>query len=257
MVDISLRSIPIPQVISNFHYSIIYWVLRLSLITTVFGFSLVSRTYLDRLTTIEGIIRIICLCLAIFVVGSIYRNFLAAFFISKGDYPKGWFFALNIPFIHPIAWARTLFLKTPEPVSAEVLAQSEVEQDTALSTVKTLQDRFNKGDRNNPIKVLIILFLILSYIFQFMEAVNSINAGNLSLLFISFIVSLSLVFWYFSDAKALFIIFGIQSFLVLAFFIADYESLQTYVPVAGLLNMVFFYALFHFDRLNFIENNDY
>jgi hypothetical protein len=251
-----LRVTPIIQRISPLTYSIIYWTLRLTLFVSVLGF-------------IEVLVRIskhgfgspawfltLCFCIGIYVVASLYRNFLSAYLVTKGKYPSYTYWFLNIPVLHVIAWITTLFVKSKPPVRIPPVESLDEEPETAGEheiVMLDVQADFLRSNKNETIKILVLVFTGL-FLYKgqwlFGESYSqSIPTGSLWMI----VIGLLVLVWYMIEKRLLFPLFVIQSLFILIMVMLIEPESYSNIVVFGLVNLVLYYSLFHFDDIQFVD----
>lgn len=243
--DFKMNTVYLDTQMSKSQYSIVYWVLRLTLFGYLFGLASYARLRfgLDQ----ENIfyIKLILFVFSIFVVGSIYRNTLTTLIINSGKYPKWLYIVLNIPIINLIGWIISLVsYKTTKGESSE-------ESQSRLNRV--LKDFSN--NENTIIKVLIIFTLFIKIIIDSYRL--DFNVGGMSLenpLIVIGVALLSMGFtiWYLWDHKSYFPLLIIQTLILVVGIIFIGIDWILLFPVAGILNLVIYYSLFHLPHINWV-----
>ena len=243
----------------------------------------------QRAVTLTVMFQVAAACFSIFVAGSIYRNFLTDYMVSKGRSPGWLYWFLNVPILSFFAWIYTFFIPAQSPSSDEYDTiidedQTQLPPDTGVNIstaelvdpeehssseenpstyegpavyhVHPLQNDFIDQGRNTMIKVILILFSI---------GLMAMQMNNTSLGFLNpnrglpespilmVIITLALTIWYMFDWKAMMPLFFIQCFGIFSIvFFQMQDSISTMIG-AGLVNMMVYYSLFHFDHLKLIN----
>lgn len=287
--DLTLRTIRLTPVINQLTFSLIYWPLRILLLVAAFGILSLVAVSFQRALTLTVMIQLAAACFSIFVVGSLYRNFLTDYLVSKGRSPGWLYWFLNIPILSFFAWIYTFFIPAQSSSSNEYDTPTDEEQtqlspDTGVkpsvqelvepgeqpSTEEVtstyegppvyhahpLQNDFIDEGRNTMIKVILILFSIGLMAMQFSHTSLGFlrpNAGLPESPILLLMITLALTIWYMFDWKAMLPLFFIQCFGILSIaFFQMQDSLSTMIG-AGLVNMMVYYSLFHFDHLKLIN----
>lgn len=256
--DISFRTVQLFSKLSNLSFSVIFWTFRLPLFISVFGIiSYMDRVFIGDLN-FDMAFSLVCFCFAIFVLGSLYRNFLSAYFISKGLTPGWRYFFLNVPVINLFVWISLLLrpAKPEDSFSASLSEKVGTETDQKILMAKDLQKKFVRDNRNNGIKLFIFLFIVLRSILKISGMDSRLigsDQGDPVLFSLLTLLSLGLTIWYFSHKKALYVLFAIQSLLLLVIGVFQFESMLQLTTTSAMINMMIYYALFHFDKLNFVN----
>jgi len=259
--DLSLRTIFTGPKLNVLTFSIIYWVLTLTLIIEVFG-AVKHFSYFDM--SFNYVFKLVSFCFGIFVISSFYRNFIPYFLSSRG-YNIGWvYLLLNIPIVQFFTWLSViLFMPAKESTTSTNENDTSEKEENVLKNTRLLQAEFVKGDKNKSIKMVIIVLMILRLVVQLLQGNPGRQIGFQGdpvmaylALFVSSIISLGLIIWYFSDKKAIFILFAIQAFLVIVSGLTRAEPLIAIVSISGLINVVTYYVLFHFDQMKFVQVNE-
>ena len=254
-VDFSLRTIEVSKIYNWKTYSIIYWVFRLTLIVSVFGIVFYVKYFIrEEGLTIKIIFSILSFIIAIFMTASLYRNYVSSYFISKGRYPGLLYLFLNIPFLNVIAWIISVVISSKKIE----INNTNIDSDIALVKAKIIQKTFIKQKRNDIIKIFIILFMTANLIGKVIGNNKGIGISYEidKWEYVAFyLISIILTIWYMSDNRAIFILFGLQSFLILLLTLINMQELLLVTATSGLINMFFYYSIFHFDKLKF-RNED-
>lgn len=287
--DLTLRTIRLTPVINQLTFSLIYWPFRILLIVAAFGTLSMVAVSFQRAVTLTVMFQVAAACFSIFVAGSIYRNFLTDYMVSKGRSPGWLYWFLNVPILNFFAWIYTFFIppqssssdenETPtdegqtqlspdtgviissaELVDPEEHSSSEENPSTyegpAVYHVHPLQNDFIDEDRNTMIKVILILFS---------AGLMAMQLNNTSLGFLNpnrglpespiliVIITLALTIWYMFDWKALMPLYFIQCFGIFSIVFFQMQDSLSIMIGAGLINMMVYYSLFHFDHLKLIN----
>jgi len=222
-------------------HSIVYWSLRLVLFVTALGIaSFIGNSFRQPLNAYV-IVRVAAYGYAIIVLSATYRNFLVSYFASRGSYPGGLYFWLNIPLVNIIAWIYNM-----------VTFQRPIASDQMSNSIATTTSNFKAEGRNNGWKIVIILMTIISSLYQLNRAGLRIDGPSrdgvfwvLTTLFITF----ALLVWYLYDKNAYAVLIAIFiGNLVVVSVVRSEAMLQPSIST-GLVNAVLFYGLFYFDEL--------
>lgn len=264
--DFSMRTVSVFPKLDKFTISIVYWTFRLILISMTFGLVRYFTYARPGGFEVRFAFELFFMSIAIFVVGSFFRNFLTAWFASKGKYPNGLYFFLNVPIINFFVWLKLLFSPdTPvklslrssgEMVDKEGYEYEEEEVFGSVQEAEALQGQFVREGRNRPIKTGMILLLVLISIFRIGAMFDRVNENGLMILLGSAFISLMLAIWYMNDKKAVFILFALEFVTALLAPIIDIDGVTNFVSFAGLVSLVIYYVLFHFEEFRFVDDGD-
>jgi hypothetical protein len=132
---------------------------------------------------------------------------------------------------------------------------SPVYEGPPVYTMHPLQTDFADEGRNNSIKIILILYSIGLMVMQLKNTTLGFvrpDSDQTESPIVLLLITLALTIWYMFDWKALLPLFFIQCFGI--FSIAFFQAEGSLTPLigAGLVNMMVYYSLFHFDRLNLI-----
>lgn len=283
--DLSLRTIQLNPIINQLTFSLIYWPLRILLFIAAFGVLGLAAGSFQREAILTVLMQIAAACFSIFVTGSLYRNLLTDYLVSKGRSPGWLYLFLNVPIVSFFAWIYTFFIPskssfTLSPYSNIVAAQdqsmdiSEIDTPTResskteeLDTAETneptyegpdvyylhpLQTYFAENERNITIKIVLIFFSIGLFLWQF----NNVNlgigrsgSGWTESSIIMAVVTIALTIWYMFDWRAMLPLFFIQCFGLFNIVFFQMQGHYASVAGAGLINLMVYYSLFHFDHL--------
>lgn len=249
-----LSIIPLTDHVSQTTFSVLYWILRLSLFIIAMGIINSLRSIILNGPYYTMYV-LVCFCLAVYVVGSAYRNFLVAYFVSKGRYPSWLYLLLQIPLLHIIGWILTFIFKPkPLPVTPGVVVAIETPSkptSTAMDRVKQARDDYEYSLENRGIKILLIVVLFLIWVIP-NELTGEMTGAMRTIGIINFILSI----WFIVDRRSLLPLYIIQSVAVLILYLSGIEEMMKPILTFSLVNMVVYYALFHFASFEFIEDND-
>jgi hypothetical protein len=253
-VDWSLKTAVIPENLTRKSYSMIYWSLRFPLFVITFG----GLSYLTRHSNPIGdwqqMWGFLSFVLGVFVLASFYRNFVTGYLLSKGKKPSWQYLILHLPVIHIFGWIHTLLLKSPQP---KALKSDEDEKETSLSGVEKIQKDFGYTDKSPLIKGLLVIFMILNMLNRFGKAGITFEnmTGSIPLILYS-VITIGLALWYMNDHRAIFVLFIAQIVLALIILIAIPDLFWSPIFVAGLVNVLVYFGLFHFDKIKFATYSD-
>ncbi len=251
--DISLRTIKVSQKVDTVSFSIIYLILGLGLVLSIFalGHIYLLNEEINNEVHVVRVFEVIGLCIGIYIIASLYRNFIVSFFVSKGFYPRWLYLLLNIPLINVFAWI-ILVLRYP---NQSALDGNDIS--VGLMQVKKSQKSFVMDGKNKRIKnnLFLFIFAILLIIIVQMDKIGFKDGDFFRILSVS-LSSIGLIFWYFNDKKAAFFLLAIQLFIIIlnGVFLLDFQ--MGVVVILGLANVIVYYPLFHFDRFKFVGSDD-
>jgi hypothetical protein len=244
--DFGFRKIFLSDEINNFSYFGIYWAIRIALFGIIFW--LPSALFELEHFGNNGyfIISVVFVLFGIYVFGSIYRNFLTNFLMTKGRHPAWLYLFLNLPIIHIIAWIISLFVNDKRKKLEANGFKGKLEDQ--------LKEKFNYNLNNVIIKIIFILILFIP-IFQYtgviVDSGVDYNKDELTFLLIASIVAigLSVLYMWVKNAVYFLLILGVSLF---SYSLIDNNELV--IKVIGLntlINLIIYYPLFHFDQFKF------
>lgn len=258
-IDFSLRTISILKTEDKVTYSLIHWVTRISVVVILFS----SFRFIEHIQFLNSsndlsflfIFKLVCYCLAVFVVGSIYRNTLVSFLIRKKAYPSWFYLFLNMPFIHGILWGILMFL----PDKKRSILSNSPETESELGQIQYSQKNFVYKGRNAAIKTIIVILFVVGLVF-ILVSISAVSARNLRGMDPTFAVAIYvfniiLTIWYMGDRRAMYILFVMQSVLLMSMCFVNHQLLEAFVAYSSLVFLVINYALYHYDQFNFIDND--
>jgi hypothetical protein len=244
-INDSLKTCYNPQLLDRFTYSIIYWVFRFILFLAAFNILVRMNTMIGSTSYILLTFKILASSIGLIIVTSIYRNFLISFLTLRNRYPEAFFFLLNIPFINILIWIYSLIFFKNRPGKGR-------ETSDFKERFEILKAKFIQEGKNSYWKKLLMLTSLLSVIYQLYQIGFSItdidNDGILVVLVITTTI-FGLLLWFFLDKNALYpiLILNMLGILIIGIF-----ELKTFYPItlgAGFINLVLFFAMFHYDDL--------
>jgi len=279
-IDFSLRTIQIPQGMTKTTFSILYWMMLIILFLMVAGFfkrwsgevnNAISESFMINLL---NFIKILIFFLAVFILGSLYRNIVSTFFILNAWLPAWAYYFLNIPFINFFVW---LFL-LQKPSKAEKILSEDAKKSSLIDAsnenilkAEFLKKKFREKesvDNKRFILFFIIFIKLIFFISSLLRANNtSINIDMMAhiIFLIVFILDIVLTIWYFLDKRAFLILFALSSFSVLGIILTsvilsllasqDYLIFVTDIPIgtSGMIGLIILYPIFHFNSLKFVS----
>lgn len=254
--DLSLRTISLHEHTDKNTYALVHWVLRMAVVVTMIGSLKFMARMMNQEFEIINLIKLINFCFSIFVVAALYRNILLSFYTTKKTYPGLFYVFLNIPYIHFIPWSYLFFMKNRKKtkVPSEDILDGLEPQTPLFANALESQKKFIRSEKNNGLKVLIVIVLIFGAVLQITGFNNSMTGfpveSQMLLVLFSFI-SLALTIWYMNDSKALYPIFIIQSIAIIATLVFQNEAIMGVTAMAGLVNLLIYYPLFHYDKMRF------
>ncbi len=239
----NLMTIPNNPNINRVTYSIIYWSMRLFLFVAGLGVA----TYLSRMASLGfnvfSSLRVLVYSLSIIIVAFIYRNFLVSWSVSRGRYPRGTYFLLNLPVINLFVWAYSLF-NYRKPYVAPNKADDSV--------TEYVKSRFIQEGKNGGLKIILMLFFFISSLYQLHRAgfrIDGPSREGADLLAYMLCFSFFFVLWYLYDHKATAVLLVMTCLGLLLPTIFGYQGLQTIVMGSTIINIIVYFGLFHFDHL--------
>ncbi|MEP6793735.1 MAG: hypothetical protein ABJB16_05365 [Saprospiraceae bacterium] len=248
--NFKLTTTPIINKISPFTFSIIYWVVRLVLFISAVGFIESLQNSIRYGMGPSAIYKSTCFCFGIFVTASMYRNFLSAYMVTKGRFPAVTYWLLNVPILHFIVWIYTLFLRS-KPIQI-TMEETEMNEANEFQSLQVKED-FIANSKNSGLKILMmIILLIILFVPSKLSTPNSTQFGAAESIW-SGIVILALSIWYMYDKRLLLPLFIFQTCSLLLMVMFVEPSKFQPVVVFGLVNLLVFYSLFHFDDLKFVD----
>jgi uncharacterized membrane protein YciS (DUF1049 family) len=159
-----------------------------------------------------------------------------------------------LPVVHIFGWIHTLLLKSPKP---KALKSHEDEKETSLSGVEKIQKDFGYTDKSPLIKGMLVIFMILNMLNRFSKAGITFDNMTSSIPLILYsVIAIGLALWYMNDHRAMFVLFIAQIALGLSILIAVPDLFWGPIFVAGLVNVLVYFGLFHFDKIKFATYSD-
>jgi len=237
----------IPVSFNRLDYSIVYWGLRLLLFVSGLGVIYYIKSFQDSPLYPYYLITVaIAYCFGIFIIASIYRNFLVAHFVHMKKYPGGLFLLLNIPIVNVFAFIYSLFYFNSE------IESKEMNESLIDAADLSLQDQFVQHGQNGFLKFI----FILAFAFPALYTLNRIgfrvdapNSAEAILGLISFLVSLFVLWCYLKNAVFYYPIIIISAIVFILGVAFKQASLMDAMFVTGMINMIIYFGLFHFDQL--------
>lgn len=258
--DYSLRTVSLYDNADKNTYALVHWVLRMAVVMTMIGSLGFMARMINQEFDITVIAKSINFCFSIFVVAALYRNVLLSFYTTKKTYPGLFYVFLNIPYFHFLPWCYLFFIKnrktTIAPSENILDAHTTQPQTPLLDKAIDSQKKFVREEKNNGIKVLIVIVLIFGAVLQitgFNDSMIGFPVANQMLLVLFSFISLALTIWYISYSNALYPIYIIQSLAILGTLFFQNEVIMGITAMAGLVNLLIYYPLFHYDKMKFRE----
>lgn len=264
-IDFSMRTSSFFTKIDKTTFSIIFWSLRIPIAFLSYGLLAFVSTLHSNNNSVSGInygfymdtaFNISFCILAIYVVGSIFRNFLCNYFALKNEYPSWLFILLNVPVVNVFTWLYLMF-------TAKQFRRGIDEEIEGVASSTSLTDglkiKFNKDEKNSQLKIVVMVFLVISMVGKFL--IRDVGISSFSLLGVLLYVFIGIVFalLYMNYRNAFYVFFIIQVLIILLItglsthLKLDEEEFSQFYSFSGIINLVLYYALFHFDQLKFIS----
>ncbi len=250
-LDLTMRKVSILPKLDRLPFSIIYWTFRIALLAAVLGTA--QRIVRAEGTSVSLICQVACFILGIYVIGSIYRNFLTAYLVGRGHYPRWVYLGLQLPVLHILVWIYVV----SRPAMSPPASLPPDHQSVRLPGVAEIQKKFVHDGRNAALKFLLIFLIVILSALSLLDGGSALSPfGQMSWLtgLIAAAVAIVLTILYFHHENTLFFLFGLQglSIVIVLVFTPAEPSVRL---LANLLNMVVLYSLFHFDRMTFVEDH--
>lgn len=221
----------LPSPSSKIQFSLVYWILRVALF--VLAFTAIKFSYLiEREVYSLLLIRMTLPFIAIYVVGSLYRNWLTSYLLARNE-NIGWLYlGLNVPIINFFCWLYLIFKKpVPNQISPTEFAQKEQKQQSI--------------HRNSAIQAITYAYLGGLIVFQFFTRTSYPIIGG-------YMLSILFAMLYFNSSKAYHpLYFFIVTCSIIANFVSPNQRILEAITYSGLINLVIIYSLFHLDQLEF------
>ncbi len=248
-MDWKLTTTVIPNRLTATSYSMIYHTLRFMLFALLFG-GLAHLSSVAELSNIRMAWMLLSFALGVYVLASFFRNFVTGYLANRGKKPSWQYLIMNIPILHIFAWIHTLLIPLPKEKEEDVTLDEDTK---ALHRVENVQKNFGYSDHNQIVKVVLVLFMIISLISRMSKAGMTFDnmGGNILILLVYSVVSIVLALWYMNDHRAMPILLMVEISLILiiAFLMPDF--FQVPIFVGGLINLVVYFSLFHVDKMTF------
>jgi len=249
--DFSLRTGTLVYPLDRVVYSIIYWVFRILLVVGAVGIISFIDTSFRHPIDLLLMSQLLGFLVSLFIIASIYRNFLVSQYISIRESPGFLYMALNIPILNFFAWVYSLFIFNRKRSTSE-FRDGEFEPS---GIVKYTKDAFIELGRNRGLKILLIAIVVSILFFQAnsggFELGDSRRPGAplLFVILVSGIIHISLLIWYLYNKNAYFALIILVAGYILLVAGMQKETLLKPFLATNLFNLVLFYGLFYFDEL--------
>ncbi len=241
-------------------FSIIFWVFRIFIMSSVVSVGNVAFRFRDNFF-VTDIFFITISLIGVYLLFSVYRNFLSSYFVQRKRYTSWFYLLLNIPIINIFAWL-ILLVSRDEPIDQYRRGVNvEDYSDKSNSRIKNdaffLQRLFHVENRNAGIKVLIVILVILSLLIT-LVAQMSMGMAN-PIIIVGSLLSFIFLMWMFNAENAVYYIFGLYCIIFLVFPFVGLDSRQfqySSLTLFGVGQLMYILPLFHFDCLQFYDNNE-
>ncbi|MGK0315024.1 MAG: hypothetical protein ACI86M_001252 [Saprospiraceae bacterium] len=228
--------------IDRLSYSIIFWSLNLYL--CVISFCLVEFTNSATLSLYSTFL-IISSCFGIFVIASLYRNFLVSRFVYLGQYPTDLYYFLNLPFLNILAWLYSLLFLFKSHDEYEPIMSPD------LNGQEVLKSKFLFERRNYFWKNVTMLGALTIFSLVFMKYRHRISPQpvDISWTYPYLIAGVCIVcYLYFKK-----VFHPLSILLILYVVFHGFHPLSVYLKFnvpSLLIYLTVFYGFFHFDDLH-------
>jgi len=237
-------------------FSFVFWSFRIYIFVILFG----SYSYLDYVMedqfSIGNIFRIFLIAFGLFVFISMFRNFLVKYMADRSRFPSWQFLGLNIPLINFFTWI--FLLSSPEsPAHAseqrvdDDLLDENIETPRGKTNMAGLKQSFLDSNKNQAIKVLIVVLVVINLLVSFIAASGYGSSEALVVVVVSAAISLGIIVWYFNSPSAAFILLMIIVGLSVIIYFLGSRAVTPKTTLLALVNILLYYALFHFDKMEF------
>lgn len=241
-IDLSMRTCEVMEKQDKLTFSIIYFTLGMTLTIAVFELGYLLKNGDSAMSMIQGVWQLLWCLLALYVIASLYRNYLTQWMVKEGSYPGWLYFLLNVPLVGIFTWLFIL-LRT----------KKQFETVGATTDVSSLQGKF-EIEGNRSILLTILALIVLNFVIErigFSTWLSSASGGDTWLLLIMITVAIVTFLWYSASEKAAFFILAFSAFILTVQLIRGQNWLDPMLVVAGIVNLVVYYPLFHFHKLKF------
>lgn len=249
--DYQQLSIPEALPMKAFTFSLMHWVMRLTLFALAFGAGRQLQMIAKLESTIGSIVVLTAILVALYVVSVIYRNFLAAYFVSRAKYPSWCYLFLNLPFVHVIAWGVAVTM--PASKSVDYGNEQMIREDVS-ATFSALKMQFTQN-KNAGILTFMLIIIILYTIVTSLNIRSGIGSQKTIIVAMG-IVSILLLLWYKSNNRAVYYILIIEAVCLFIAMLLGHIKLMTPFIFLGLSNYIIYYSLFHFDQFILISEEE-
>lgn len=237
--DFTFKNISLPR-LDKVTFSIVFWLSRFVILSLYFGLVRMSELIFESSKTSFIVpFYILSFFVGVFVLVSLYRNYLTAYFVSQEIAPSWRFFFLNVPILNFFVWIHLMIRKTPN-------------LDISIpETLKKLQKNFSY-EKNANLKISLFLFIVVVTV---VKVLNMNGADDAKFIVIINGVVSSLVLLAYAYSPKIYIPLITLTFvtIVVATFLEIPEIY--FLATVSLVNIVFWFAIFHFDELNNIKLN--
>jgi hypothetical protein len=237
-------------------FSLIFWTFRIYIFVILFG----AYSYLDYVMeddfSVGNVVRILMIAFGLFVFISMYRNLLVKYMADRSRFPAWQFLGLNIPIINFFTW---IFLLSSPETPGQV-AESSIDDDLLDESIDEpkgelnmagLKQSFLDSNKNQSIKVLIVVLVVINLLVSFIAASGYGNSEMLVVVVVSAAISIGIIVWYFNSPSAAFILLFIILGLSLIVYFLGSREFTPKTTLLAMVNIVLYYALFHFDKMEF------
>ena len=225
------QSASVNRKLNKLQFSLLFWFLRVIFIAGALYASQLefqaSKSFL--------VIYLITGFSGLYILFSIYRNFLLGYLLSFGNYPSWLYFGLNIPVINFFAWLTLMIKKPVEELDKEKMMK-----------------QYDIHDKNISIKKSMVIMAIIGVIYSFLPLffgeLESVERP------LTYLLSIGILIWFFADHRMTYIMSIVLSLLLL-FTITEMErygyssTIINTSAFAGMLTLIAYYPLFHFDKM--------
>lgn len=245
--DLTMRTIDLRSSYDKVARSIVHWSLRLFLITSAFGLlSKILRHYYRVGLSISFLFGIICFCMTIYILGSLYRNNLTYEFVSREKYPSWLYFFLNAPFVHLFYW---LYLMRKKKAQAFIDGDLQGQR----NIIARLEENYSLTGRNSFLAIFsFAMFICLSLAFVMITQNSRADAGLLEGLGVAVLINVVVLIWIYNKQYAAYYLFILYLLFLIPLYFVWQEGIAIADPGKYFYGLLISYPLFHWHQFRYI-----
>lgn len=243
----------VPAMRNDLTFSILFWSFRIFIITIALSGARNFYSWNQDFIDLRVLLIVLLSAAGIYVVISLYRNFLTLDAVSRGKAPSWQMLGLNIPLVNFVVWLVKLSSVHKHDINTTLDGETNQIVVNSKSLVETARSHFINTNKNQGIKTFAIILYCVILIINFLTLVSYANGEDALIYFlITAAVTISVLVWYLSDYRAahVLIIVSVVLVLILQFFF-DQQIRELY-GLGAMVNLTLYYAIFHFNEMKFV-----